>query len=164
MTLWNLPFRDSFFLLFVGQVATCPYLGLFTFYLVLFFNRRTSFVGLTSPQPDLSGALFVRRNDEQKSGNGRRKSCHKINIKCFRCNQIAAQIKIIVNYNTFFKKKSFQKKLKGFGFYDGKFYSNNVNGCSRYILNVCKNCAPVAPSITLWSQARESFIVFPTTI
>jgi|GEM_PF-2786647 len=28
-------------------------------------------------QPDLNEALFVRRNDEQKSGSGRRKSCHK---------------------------------------------------------------------------------------
>ena len=33
-----------------------------------------------------------------------------------------------------------------------------------YILSVCKNCAPVAPSTVLWSQAKDNFIVLPTTI
>ena len=47
------------------------------------------------------------------------------------------------------------------------FYPNkSVNGIFflGQVLNVCKNWAPVAPSITRWSQNRDNFIVFPTTI
>jgi hypothetical protein len=39
-----------------------------------------------------------------------------------------------------------------------------VTGFSINPLRVCKNAAPVAPSTVLWSHARVSFIVFPTTI
>ncbi|MEY4084582.1 MAG: hypothetical protein RL074_369 [Bacteroidota bacterium] len=33
-----------------------------------------------------------------------------------------------------------------------------------YCFNVCKNCAPVAPSIVRWSHAKDNIIVLPTTI
>ncbi|MEO0059207.1 MAG: hypothetical protein RLZZ312_854 [Bacteroidota bacterium] len=48
--------------------------------------------------------------------------------------------------------------------YQTKIYANIVTGFSRYCLKVCKNCAPVAPSTVLWSQANVTFMVLPTTI
>ena len=56
---------------------------------------ETSFVFCAKLHPDLNGALFVRRYDEQKSGSGRRKRYQKKKKKiAFDECQNGAQIKM----------------------------------------------------------------------
>jgi hypothetical protein len=62
-------------------------------------------------------------------------------------------------------EKSLEKNLLELIFHKASInYTNILKGSSKKLFKVCKKADPVAPSTTLWSQLKVTFMTLPGTI